>query len=143
MDWGARLMRGGIIIAAFFVVCAWPATNAARGEQTSGAQPAPSDPALLDLNLSKFSNSGPDYGLSKLELGKFRKDTPELAFPDSIDLGGHLLRLDTSRNVVDFVPRAVTDAPDLSDIIMPVRSSKKRSRSMQSYFGLTFTTPTH
>ena len=108
--------------------------SAARGQQAASAPPASPAPQV-DPDLFKLPYAAPNY-----DLGKFRKDTPDSKPLDEVDLGKYMLRLDTSRNVVDFVPRALNDAPDLSDVIMPTRTGKTQKRT-QNYFGLTLTTP--
>ena len=144
MDLVVRIIRDGIV-AAILVLVALPPNNTARAQQAASAPPSQSEPAtsgppLLDPNLFKLPQTAPNFELDKLDLEKFRKATPEIAPPDRIDLGKYMLRLDTSRNVVDFVPRALNDAPELSDVIMPTRTGKKH-KQMQNYFGLTLTTP--
>ena len=88
-----------------------------------------------------FAAPAPGFRFDKFDAEKFYKKKPELQL-DRVDLGATTLRFDTSRNPIDFVPRAVTDAPDLSDVIVAPRLGKKRgSRPMQNYLGLTFITP--
>ena len=60
-----------------------------------------------------------------------------------IYFGGSQLRLDTSRYPTDLVPRALDDAPEMSDVIVPHHRGKKSSQRWRQYIGLTFTTPTH
>ena len=43
----------------------------------------------------------------------------------------------------DLVPRAVDDAPDLGDVVVPKHRGKKHHSRWRQYIGLTFTTPTH
>lgn len=138
MDLLLRIARGGIL-TALFVLVVLPPISAARGQQAASAPPASAAPQV-DPDLFKLPYAAPNYDLDKLDLGKFRKDTPESKPLDQVDLGKYMLRLDTSRNVVDFVPRALNDAPDLSDVVMPTRTGKKQ-KQMQNYFGLTLTTP--
>jgi hypothetical protein len=140
MNLVGRIARGGMV-AALFGILAWPPNNAARGQQAASAPPAATAP-LLHPDLFKLPYAAPNYELDKRNLGRLGDDTPGFALPDSIDLGKYMLRLDTSHNVVDFVPRAQNDAPDLSDIIVPAHGGKKHKR-MQNYFGLTLTAPTH
>lgn len=128
-------------------VLIWPATNAARAEQpavTPLAQSAPAQfvPSIYDPNMLALAYTAPIYGLDKVDAGKFRKGAPEFVLPDRVDLGSYKLRLDTSRTPTEFVPRASTDAPDLSDVIAAPRFGKKHGRSLRNYFGLTLTTAT-
>jgi hypothetical protein len=147
MDFGVRLTRGGFILAAVFVLVALARNNALHAEQATNSPPSnfgtmPSDPALLDPNLFTWPQVAPSFDLDKLDLGKFRKDVLEPRPFDEIELGKYLLRLDTSRNVVDLAPHGLTDAPQTSDLLAR-QPGKKRSRGQKDYYGFTLTTPMH
>jgi hypothetical protein len=137
-----RIAQAGGIVAVIFIGLASPANNTAHGQQAAGTPPSQSAPALLDPNLFKWPEAVPSYEFGKLDFGKFRQDLAEPKPPDQIEFGNSTLRLDTSHNVIDFVPRAATDAPDLNDVLA-WQPRRKRSRGLQDNFGLKFTTPTH
>ena len=101
------------------------------------------EPATASVPYAKaFSWPQASTTLDKVDIDRFLKATPGMKPLDHIDFGGSQLRLDTSRTPIDFVPRAVDDASELADVVMPPHRSKKRSRAQQ-YFGLTLTTPTN
>ena len=134
MGFGVRRMRRGCLSAAFFVLVALAPLGAPRAESTT----APS----VVLDAKTFNWQYPSTTLDKFDAERFLKISPGMKPLDQIDLGGTKLRLDTSRTPVDFVPRAVDDAPELSDVIVPHQRSKKSSHRWRQYIGLTFTTPT-
>ena len=134
MGFGVRRVRRGCVSAAFFVLLALAPSSALRAEPTS----AP--PVMLDAKAFTWSQSSTT--LDKFDTDRFLKTRPGMKPLDQIDFGGSQLRLDTSRYPVDFVPRAVDDAPDLGDVVVPKHRSHKHTRWRQ-YIGLTFTTPTH
>jgi hypothetical protein len=151
MGGGGQTTISGGFIAAVIILTAWPlvwpANYAALAEQpavTPLAQsaPAPFVPSIYYPNMLALAFAAPAYDFGKADPGKFRKDTPEFTLPDRVDLGNYMLRLDTSRTPTEFVPRASTDAPDLSDVIAPARFGKKHGRGLRNYFGLTLTTAT-
>jgi hypothetical protein len=136
MDFVLRRMRRGCVSAAFFMLAALATSSALRAEPTSASAPSASfDPKL-------FTWPQPSSTLDKIDTDRFLKTTPGMKPLDQIDFGGSQLRLDTSRYSVDFVPRAVDDASDLGDVVVPKHRGHKNSRWRQ-YIGLTFTTPTH
>lgn len=146
MDFAVRLARGGCVLAAFLVLAALPPHNAARGQQAAGApptqfEPAPAAPPLLDPNLFKLPPSAPNYELDKLDFGKFRKDPPNLALPNRIDLGSYSLHFDTGRKGIDSALRAGVDNGEMSNLnlVLPV---PKQSPILPNYFGLKLTAPT-
>ena len=104
------------------------------------AEPAIAPPAALDAKA--FSWPQTNTTLDKFDTDRFLKTSPGMKPLDQIDFGGSKLRLDTNRYPVDFVPRAVDDAPELGDVIVSRHRGQKNSRWRQ-YIGLTFTTPTH
>ena len=130
-------MRRGCVPAVFFLVVALAPSGALRAEPTSTSAP----PASFDPKL--FTWPQPSTTLDKLDTDRFLKTTPGMKPLDQIDFGGSQLRLDTSRYPVDFVPRAVDDASDLGDVVVPHHRGKKHSQRWRQYFGLTFTTPTY
>ena len=134
MGFGVRRVRRGCVLAAFFVLLALAPSGASRAESTS----AP--PVVLDAKA--FSWPLPSTSLDKFDTDRLRKTTPGMKPLDQIDFGGSQLRLDTSRYPTDLVPRAVDDASDLGDVVVPRHRGQKNSRWRQ-YIGLTFTTPTH
>jgi hypothetical protein len=103
------------------------------------AEPATAPPAALDAKT--FSWPQPSTMLDKFDTDRFLKTSPGMKPLDQIDFGGSKLRLDTNRYPVDFVPRAVDDAPELGDVIVHRHRGQKNSRWRQ-YIGLTITTPT-
>ena len=146
MDFAVRLARGGCVLAAFLVLVALPPHNAARGQQAAGAPPtqfapAPAAPPLLDPNLFRLPHSAPDYDLDKLDLSRFRKDTPDFALPNRIDLGSSILHFDTGRKGIDSALRAGVDNGEMSNLnsVLPV---PKQSPILPNYFGLKLTAPT-
>jgi len=146
MDLWLRIGRGGIL-AALFIFVALPPMSAARGQQTAGApptkfEPVASAPPLLDPDLFKLPQLAPNYDLDKLDLSRFRKEAPEFALPDRIDLGSYMLHLDTSRKGIDSAPRAGIDSGETSNL-NSVLPTPKQSSIIPNYFGLKLTTPMH
>jgi hypothetical protein len=127
-------MRWGCVPAVFFLVVALAPSSALRAEPTS----AP--PVVFDAKA--FSWPQPSSTFDKFDTDRLLKTTPGMKPLDQIDFGGSNLRLDTSRYPVDFVPRAVDDASDLGDVVVPKHRGQKQTRWRQ-YIGLTFTTPTN
>ena len=136
MGFGVRRVRRGCVSAAFFVLLTMAPGGALRAEPTSVSAPSGSfEPKL-------FTWPQPSSTLDKFDTDRFRKTSPGMKPLDQIDFGGSQLRLDTSRYPTDLVPRAMDDAPDLGDVVVPKHRGQKTSRWRQ-YIGLTFTTPTH
>ncbi len=143
--------RAGGVAAAIFVLAALFPNSAALAQQAAGAprdEPAPSAPNLYDPNLFKFSPAAPGDNLGKLDLGKFGKDAPELSPPKQPDIGKYFLQFDSSRVVIDYLPRVVINRSEtlgLSLGLTPEQSSllptPKHSPIIQNYFGLTLTAP--
>ena len=123
-------MRRGCVAAVIFLLVALTPTGALRAEPT----------AVLDAKA--FSWPLPSTTLDKFDINRFLKTSPGMKLLDQIDFGGSTLRLDTSRYPIEFVPRAVDDASELGDVIVPRHRGQKQSRWRQ-YIGLTITTPTH
>jgi hypothetical protein len=136
MGFGVRWMRRGCVPAVFFLVVALAPTGALRAEPTSASAP----PAAFNPKL--FTWPQPSITLDKFDTDRFLKTSPGMRPLDQIDFGGSQLRLDTSRYPTDLVPRAVDDASELGDVVVPRHRGQKQSRWRQ-YIGLTFTTPTH
>ena len=134
MGLGVWRMRRGCVPAVFFLVVALAPSSALRAEPTT----AP--PALLDAKALTWPQ--PSTSLDKFDTDRFLKTSPGMKPLDQIDFGGSKLRLDTSRYPTDVVPRAVDDASELSDVIVPHHRGKKHSNRWRQYIGLTFTTPT-
>ena len=145
MGLGGLLTRSGLL-AAFFVLVVSAPNSALRAEQATNSPAskfgtASADAGPLDPNLLAWPQTAPGYDLGKFSPDWFRKDAPELKF-DEIDLGKYLLRLDTSRNVVDLSSHGLTDAPQTSELLAKPRG-KKRSRGQNDYYGFTLITPMH
>ena len=98
------------------------------------------EPAAV-LDAKAFTWPQPSITFDKFDTDRLLKTSPGMKPLDQIDFGGSKLRLDTSRYPVDFVPRAVDDAPNLGDVIVPRHRGQKNSRWRQ-YIGLAITTPT-
>ena len=134
---GDGVTRIGGIIAAVVMVTSFAANSAANADPAVPATvfaPVPT-PALADPQRFALPYATPKFDLGGLESGKFRKDAPPLSF-DTVDLGTSSLRFDLIDNTMTR-----PDAPDLTDVIVPLRPGKKRSTPR--YFGLTLVTPTH
>jgi hypothetical protein len=147
MDLAVRIMRGGGILAAIFVFSALAPNSAARGQPAVAPpppqfEPAPAAAPLLDPKLFNFPPAAPNHDLGKLDLGKFRNETPDLALPNRIDLGSYMLHLDTGRKGVGSVPRAGLDSGETSNLNL-ILPAQRQSPLMPDYFGLKLTTPTH
>jgi hypothetical protein len=145
MEFIGRIVPAGGIVAAILAIAAlWP-NKTVLAEQAASKPPSPltsSAPGSLDANLFKIPQAAPIGDFDKLKFGKSRQETPEFALSDRIDLGSHVLRFDTSRSAVDSIPRVGIDNADPS-LLNQAMPGAKSSPMMPSYFGLTFTTPTH
>ncbi|MBI3703169.1 MAG: hypothetical protein HY244_04775 [Rhizobiales bacterium] len=127
-------MRRSCVMAAFVALVALAPSGALR------AEPASAPSFVYD---AKSFTWHPGTTLDKFDSERFLKTSPGMKPLDQIDFGGSQLRLDTSRYPADFVPRALDDAPDLGDVIVPHRRGKKSAQRWRQYIGLTFTTPTN
>jgi hypothetical protein len=134
-------MRGGVIqicgiAAAVFALTTFAPDNFVSAEPAPPAAftPVPT-PAVAYSNLFALPYAAPTYDFGKLDPSKFRKDVPDISL-DTVDLGKSILRVE----VVDNVVTRPGD-PNLTDVIVPARSGKKRSTPR--YFGFTLTTATN
>jgi hypothetical protein len=119
--------------AALIAIAPSNAVNA-EPEPPSLSSPLPV-PTIVDPHYFALPYAAPTYNFGKLDIDKFRREAPPIAF-DSVDLGKSILRFDLVDNTMTR-----PDTPDLSDVIVPLRPGKKRSTPR--YFGLTLVTPTH
>lgn len=126
--------RGGV---AVLIACAALAFSARAQAQSSPGQTG----TLTDPSLFNWP-AAPNFDLGKIDATRFQKWEADKPI-DQIDLGASLLRLETVRTPNGYLPRASGDVSDLSDTMMPLRHGKKRYRSSEQYFGLTFTRPTN
>jgi hypothetical protein len=134
MGCGVRWMRSGCGTAVLFVLVALAPVDALRAEPTSAS------PVVLDTKAFTWPQSSTTF--DKFDTERFLKKSLGMKPLDQIDFGGSKLRLDTSRAPVDFVPRALDDAPELADVIVPHRHGKKHGYRWRQYIGLTLTMPT-
>ena len=128
-------MCRGYVSAAFLVLVVLAPGSALR------AEPSVVTPSVA-LDAKAFTWPQPSTSLDKFDTDRFRKTTPGMKPLDQIDFGGSQLRLDTSRYPTDLVPRAVDDAPEMSEVIVPHHRGKKNSHRWRQYIGLTLTMPT-
>jgi hypothetical protein len=126
-------MRRGCVQIAVVVLVALAPIGVGRAE--------PANAPSFALDATTFNWQLPGTTLDMFDADRFLKTTPDMKPLDQFDFGNSRLRLDTSRTPIDFVPRALDDAPELSDVIVPRHRGQKHSRWRQ-YIGLTFTTPT-
>lgn len=114
------------------MLAAFAAHNGAGAEQNQ--QSASFAPVPQPTYVNPQFYTPPAYDIGKFDLSKLGKEAPPPAF-DSVDLGKSVLRFDLVDNTMTR-----PDAPDLSDVIIPLRPGKKRATPR--YFGMTFVTPT-
>lgn len=131
------------IFAVVLAVTLW--TGAALAGKTASkphGAAGPPAPLSLDPNASSLPASALGGDAGQLNSGESSEDKPDLKIPDRIKLGNQTLRFDTSRKVVDSIPRVGVEATDpavfnkgtAADDDLPLKPD---------YFGLTLTVPTH
>jgi len=132
-------------MAAVFALAVLPLVDAAHSDEAAIApppshfEPAAPGQKLRDPDLFKFSHAAPNNKTGKFNADKFQKDSPGVKLPTTIDLGNSMLRFDTSRSTGT---RVGIDEKDPA-LLNPGIPTRKDSPLTPSYFGLTFTTPTH
>ena len=126
--------RTAFAVAAICIVGAL--SGAAHGEPPAVESPSVKfNPDIFKLPVA------PDFGTGGFSVPKPESDKA-VALPDRVDLGGSVLRFDTSRDALAAAPKTGIDEADQS-VLNPGIRTRKDSPLQPSYFGLTLTTPTH
>ncbi|MEP7029504.1 MAG: hypothetical protein ABI830_01075 [Pseudolabrys sp.] len=120
---------GGVV--AVFLCAAWT-PGVARAQQAGAIAPpqywAPLQPPTFDAQAFNVPEAGRN---SAVNFNKFRKEIPNVSVSDRVDLGGSMLRFDTSRSVAEGFTRAEAEPPGLLN----------KKKPAQNYFGLTLIAP--